>query len=176
MARFVALSTHEVTWQGTAAHAQTPWQGVSALDASVTAYQSIALLRSQLPPGSSVHGILGSCDDSLVESPYVTTSSAMLGTSPSSHRSNSSSPPLSGAAGVSLRQRAFYCSAVVSRVRRLRGSWLKRLGNSVLRAEGSGHRSARQIANPGRQLLCGRLAFDGRDPPSNDFDNVSEPH
>ena len=116
MARFVALSTHEVTWTGQTAHAQTQWEGVSALDASVTAYQSIALLRRQLPPGSSVHGILGSCDDSLSESNYVNTG-PMLGSSPSSYRSNSSSPPLSVAAGTALRQRAFYCSAVVSRVR-----------------------------------------------------------
>ena len=47
-----------VTYHGRTAHAAgAPWGGINALDALVTAYQSIGLLRQQLPPDVRVHMI-----------------------------------------------------------------------------------------------------------------------
>lgn len=48
-----------VTYRGRAAHAAgTPWLGLNALDAVVTAYQSIAQLRQHILPIDRVHGII----------------------------------------------------------------------------------------------------------------------
>jgi amidohydrolase len=48
-----------VTFHGRAAHAAgAPWGGINALDALVTAYQSIGLLRQQLPSDVRVHMII----------------------------------------------------------------------------------------------------------------------
>ena len=41
------------------AHAAlSPWEGRNALDAAVTAYNSISALRQQLKPNVRVHGII----------------------------------------------------------------------------------------------------------------------
>lgn len=48
-----------VTYRGRAAHAAgTPWLGLNALDAAVTAYQSVAQLRQHILPIDRVHGII----------------------------------------------------------------------------------------------------------------------
>lgn len=48
-----------VTYRGRAAHAAgEPWLGVNALDAVVTAYQSVAQLRQHILPIDRVHGII----------------------------------------------------------------------------------------------------------------------
>ena len=49
----------EVTYTGKAAHAAAfPWEGVNALDAAVMAYTSISVLRQQMKPSWSVHGVI----------------------------------------------------------------------------------------------------------------------
>uniref|UniRef100_K1PEU5 Peptidase M20 domain-containing protein 2 n=1 Tax=Magallana gigas TaxID=29159 RepID=K1PEU5_MAGGI len=46
-----------VTYKGRASHAAAfPWEGVNALDAAVTAYQSVSNLRQQMKPTWRVHG------------------------------------------------------------------------------------------------------------------------
>jgi len=48
-----------VTYHGRAAHAAaSPWLGLNALDAVVTAYQSVAQLRQHILPIDRVHGII----------------------------------------------------------------------------------------------------------------------
>ncbi|KAI8355889.1 hypothetical protein B0O80DRAFT_480685 [Mortierella sp. GBAus27b] len=48
-----------VEYFGKASHASaSPWEGVNALDALITAFNGIALLRQQLTPTSRVHGII----------------------------------------------------------------------------------------------------------------------
>ncbi|KAG0356341.1 hypothetical protein BC939DRAFT_449979 [Gamsiella multidivaricata] len=48
-----------VEYFGKASHASaSPWEGVNALDALVTAYNGIGLLRQQTAPTSRVHGII----------------------------------------------------------------------------------------------------------------------
>lgn len=48
-----------VTYHGRAAHAAgAPWLGINALDAVVTAYQSVAQLRQHILPIDRVHGII----------------------------------------------------------------------------------------------------------------------
>ncbi|GAB2550558.1 amidohydrolase [Leucobacter ruminantium] len=48
-----------VTYRGRAAHAAgAPWLGLNALDAVVTAYQSVAQLRQHILPIDRVHGII----------------------------------------------------------------------------------------------------------------------
>ena len=54
------LSIHEllVTFTGKAAHAAAfPWEGVNALDAAVTAYNGLSMLRQQMKPTWRAHGI-----------------------------------------------------------------------------------------------------------------------
>ena len=49
----------EVVYKGHAAHAAAfPWEGRNALDAAVTAYSSISMLRQQMKPTWRVHGII----------------------------------------------------------------------------------------------------------------------
>ncbi|KAG0249580.1 hypothetical protein BG011_009120 [Mortierella polycephala] len=49
----------QVEYFGKASHASaSPWEGVNALDAMVTAYNGIGLLRQQMPPTSRVHSIV----------------------------------------------------------------------------------------------------------------------
>lgn len=48
-----------VTFQGKNAHAGLiPWNGKNALDALVSSYVNISLLRQQLPPSARVHGVV----------------------------------------------------------------------------------------------------------------------
>ncbi|KAK2839206.1 hypothetical protein FQN49_006369 [Arthroderma sp. PD_2] len=56
----------EVTYRGVSAHAGgTPWEGVNALDALVSAYVNISMLRQQIHPTERIHG-------AIVEAPKVT--------------------------------------------------------------------------------------------------------
>jgi len=55
----VALADLEVAYTGRSAHASAmPERGVNALDALVTAYQSIAQLRQHIRPNERLHGII----------------------------------------------------------------------------------------------------------------------
>ncbi len=54
----LAVNEVRVTYSGKAAHASAmPFAGVNALDALVTAYQSIAQLRQHIRPNERIHGI-----------------------------------------------------------------------------------------------------------------------
>lgn len=55
----IALSEVEVIYHGRAAHASAmPFRGLNALDALVTAYQSIAQLRQHIQQTERIHGII----------------------------------------------------------------------------------------------------------------------
>ena len=55
----IAISEVEVTYKGRAAHAAAmPYRGLNALDAVVTAYQSIAQLRQHIKQSERLHGII----------------------------------------------------------------------------------------------------------------------
>jgi amidohydrolase len=55
----IAISEVEVTYIGRAAHAAAmPYRGLNALDAVVTAYQSIAQLRQHIKQSERLHGII----------------------------------------------------------------------------------------------------------------------
>ena len=55
----IALAEVEVIYRGVASHAAAmPERGVNALDALVTAYQSIAQLRQHIRPTERIHGIV----------------------------------------------------------------------------------------------------------------------
>ena len=55
----LAMRSYQVTYTGRAAHAAAfPWEGVNALDAAVTAYNSISVLRQQMTPDCRVHGVI----------------------------------------------------------------------------------------------------------------------
>lgn len=56
--RTLALYPLKFEFYGTNAHACTPQHGRSALDAAVTAYQSISLLRQFTEPNTYIHGII----------------------------------------------------------------------------------------------------------------------
>ena len=57
--QFIACLELKVTYTGKAAHAAAfPWEGVNALDAAVMAYNSISVLRQQMKPDHSVHGVI----------------------------------------------------------------------------------------------------------------------
>lgn len=52
-----------VKYSGTTAHAAgAPWEGVNALDAVVSAYVNISMLRQQILPTQRVHGIISNGD------------------------------------------------------------------------------------------------------------------
>ena len=56
---WLALQEIRVTFRGQPAHASaSPWDGVNALDAAVSAYTSISNLRQQCRPTDRVHGII----------------------------------------------------------------------------------------------------------------------
>ena len=56
---FLACCSLQVTYSGKAAHAAAyPWEGLNALDAAVTAYNSISVLRQQMKPEWRVHGVI----------------------------------------------------------------------------------------------------------------------
>jgi amidohydrolase len=55
----IAISEADVTYHGRAAHASAmPYRGLNALDAVVTAYQSIAQLRQHIKQTERIHGII----------------------------------------------------------------------------------------------------------------------
>ena len=55
----IAISEVEVTYHGRAAHASAmPYRGLNALDAVVSAYQSIAQLRQHIKGSERIHGII----------------------------------------------------------------------------------------------------------------------
>ncbi|KAA1079082.1 hypothetical protein PGT21_030934 [Puccinia graminis f. sp. tritici] len=55
----LAISQVKVEYFGKNAHAAgAPWEGINALDAAVSAYTNIALLRQQIRPDERVHGII----------------------------------------------------------------------------------------------------------------------
>ncbi|MBV9570238.1 MAG: M20 family metallopeptidase [Alphaproteobacteria bacterium] len=55
----IAVSEVEATYHGRAAHAAAmPYRGLNALDAVVTAYQSIAQLRQHIRQSERIHGII----------------------------------------------------------------------------------------------------------------------
>lgn len=57
--KFIAIAIYTVTFTGKGCHAAThPWEGVNALDAAVTAYNSISVLRQQMKPNWRVHMII----------------------------------------------------------------------------------------------------------------------
>ena len=59
MPKFSAITALKITYTGKASHAAAfPWEGVNALDAAVLAYNSISVLRQQMKPTWSVHGII----------------------------------------------------------------------------------------------------------------------
>ncbi|KAH6926417.1 hypothetical protein HPB50_018148 [Hyalomma asiaticum] len=56
---FAATQKLFVRFRGKAAHAgSTPWEGLNALDAAVSAYVNVSLLRQQLKPTSRIHGVI----------------------------------------------------------------------------------------------------------------------
>eukprot|EP00731_Ephydatia_muelleri_P028957 Em0020g601a len=56
---YLATLRQIVTYTGKASHAAAfPWEGVNALDAAVTAYSSISVLRQQMKPSCRVHGVI----------------------------------------------------------------------------------------------------------------------
>lgn len=55
----LAIQRLIVEYHGHTAHAAlAPWEGQNALDAAVSAYTSISMLRQQIKPGCRVHGII----------------------------------------------------------------------------------------------------------------------
>ena len=69
---FLGVSMWEVEFKGRPAHAAAyPWEGVNALDAAVTAYNSISMLRQQMKPTWRVHGVAlngGGTDPAIIPS------------------------------------------------------------------------------------------------------------
>lgn len=56
---FLANDKVKVTFTGKPAHAAAaPWEGINALDAVVSAYVSISMLRHQILPTQKVHGVI----------------------------------------------------------------------------------------------------------------------
>ena len=58
-AEFLSIIELEVTYKGKAAHAAAfPWEGINALDAAVSAYTAISMMRQQMKPAWRAHGII----------------------------------------------------------------------------------------------------------------------
>lgn len=57
--QYLANDKVQVTYTGKPAHASAaPWEGVNALDAVVSAYVSISMLRQQILPTQKIHGVV----------------------------------------------------------------------------------------------------------------------
>ena len=55
----LAFTSFIATFKGHSAHAAAfPWEGINALDAAVSAYNSISMLRQQMKPTWRVHTII----------------------------------------------------------------------------------------------------------------------
>lgn len=58
-AGYLARQTMTVTYEGRTAHAgAAPWAGKNALDAVVSAYVNVSMLRQQIHPSQRVHGVI----------------------------------------------------------------------------------------------------------------------
>ncbi|KAJ5698513.1 hypothetical protein N7462_000518 [Penicillium macrosclerotiorum] len=56
---FLANDKVKITFTGKPAHAAAaPWEGINALDAVVSAYVNISLLRQQILPSQKIHGVI----------------------------------------------------------------------------------------------------------------------
>lgn len=56
---YLANDKVEITFTGKPAHAAAaPWEGINALDAVVSAYVNISLLRQQILPTQKIHGVV----------------------------------------------------------------------------------------------------------------------
>ncbi|XP_033739664.1 peptidase M20 domain-containing protein 2-like [Pecten maximus] len=56
---FLSVSRVTMTYKGKASHAAAfPWEGINALDAAVTCYQTVSCMRQQMKPTWRVHGII----------------------------------------------------------------------------------------------------------------------
>ncbi|KAL3186824.1 hypothetical protein MRX96_026789 [Rhipicephalus microplus] len=56
---FAATQHLTVRFKGKSAHAgASPWEGLNALDAAVTAYVNVSVLRQQLKPTARIHGVI----------------------------------------------------------------------------------------------------------------------
>lgn len=61
---YLAVAQVRVTYSGKPAHASAaPWEGVNALDAIVSAYVNISLLRQQIRPSERIHGVVANGGD-----------------------------------------------------------------------------------------------------------------
>lgn len=61
---YLAVAMVRVTYTGKPAHAAAaPWEGVNALDAIVSAYVNISLLRQQIRPSERIHGVVANGGD-----------------------------------------------------------------------------------------------------------------
>ncbi|XP_049527470.1 xaa-Arg dipeptidase-like [Dermacentor silvarum] len=58
MIGFAATQQLVIRFKGKAAHAGSPWDGLSALDAAVASYVNVSLLRMQLKPTARIHGVI----------------------------------------------------------------------------------------------------------------------
>ncbi|XP_055349398.1 peptidase M20 domain-containing protein 2-like [Paramacrobiotus metropolitanus] len=55
-----------VRYTGKASHASCgPWDGINALDAAISAYNSVSLLRQQMKPDWRVHAIISGCSEAV---------------------------------------------------------------------------------------------------------------
>ena len=55
----LSVSRVDITYSGKASHAAAfPWEGVNALDAAVSAYTAVSLMRQHMKPEWRVHGII----------------------------------------------------------------------------------------------------------------------
>ncbi|HJP40177.1 MAG TPA: M20 family metallopeptidase [Dehalococcoidia bacterium] len=54
-----AIQTIEVEYHGQNAHAgSAPWEGINALDAMISAFNNVSMMRQQLRPTDRVHGVI----------------------------------------------------------------------------------------------------------------------
>ncbi|CAG8212029.1 unnamed protein product [Penicillium olsonii] len=61
---FLANNKVKVTFTGKPAHAAAaPWEGINALDAVVSAYVNISMLRQQILPTQKIHGVIANGGD-----------------------------------------------------------------------------------------------------------------
>ena len=57
LTRTAAYTSFRATYTGREAHAAAaPWEGINALDALITAYNAVSVLRQQTRPGDIIQG------------------------------------------------------------------------------------------------------------------------
>lgn len=75
----LGYSSFRMVFRGRPAHAAAdPWNGRNALDAAVIFYNSISMLRQQLPPGMRMHCILPEAGSTLNVIPEYSTAEVMI--------------------------------------------------------------------------------------------------